>query len=385
LLSAVAFPQSTSVRVGLFANHPPEQIEVTGYAGLRILGDSASGAVTLRAHTGEVEARDAKGHSWRAPVVTLASRGTRWIDLKSPAAGRRTVGVLHVRALNGRLQISNVLPIETYVLGVVQGELGSLHFNPESLKAQIVASRSFVLASRPPAGQAGGRHAADGFDFCDGPHCQVFSGTREINGAFKTAMQETRGQFLSYQGRAIPGYFHDTCGGRTASVSDVWGAPRAPYLCGVADDFCRHARRAQWSFRASRGALRSCLAEAGWIQDAEALDGLRVATFDSSGRADQVCIQAHHSLWVPSAAFRQALLRHFKGEVLPSTLFQISRNGSEFIFAGKGWGHGVGLCQSGAIAMASAGKSYREILSHYYPGTQLDRLPELQLAAIAPD
>jgi stage II sporulation protein D len=164
-------------------------------------------------------------------------------------------------------------------------------------------------------------------------------------------------------------------------VADVWGTGETPYLAGVPDNYCSQGRRAHWSFHAGRAALRACLAEAGWIQDADALDTLRVVTFDRSGRADQVLIQTQHPLWVPASGFRQALLRYFKSEVLPSTLFQVSRSGSEFVFTGRGWGHGVGLCQTGAIGMASKGKSYREILAHYYPGTELDRLPELQFAS----
>jgi stage II sporulation protein D len=110
---------------------------------------------------------------------------------------------------------------------------------------------------------------------------------------------------------------------------------------------------------------------------------VRVATFDSSGRADQVCIQSNHQVWVPANDVRREMIRFFKKEVIPSTFFSVARERSDFIFTGKGWGHGVGLCQWGAIQMAKAGKSYRQILQHYYPGTALDRLPEFRYSQVA--
>jgi stage II sporulation protein D len=371
---SVAFSQSTDVRIGLFNGRTPHEIQITGYSGLRISGRIAHGTVTVVPHGPLVFARDSAGGFWQDNVLTIASRSGRWIDLKADHQWKkRTVGILEIRLRNGGMQVINRLPEETYVLGVVNGELGSLHFNAESMKAQIVASRSFVLASR-------GRHLVEGFDFCDGPHCQVFTGTAEINQAYKEAVEETRGLYLTFAGRPIPGYFHDNCGGRTAAVQDVWGAPAAPYLQSVEDLYCTTASRAHWTYRIKRELLGRCLRTAGWIHGSDALDSLRVAVFDRSGRADQIAIEGNRTFWVPASEFRQALVRAMKTEVLPSTKFLIERDHGDFIFEGRGWGHGVGLCQSGAIAMANAGKNYHEILDHYYPGTRLERLPEAEYA-----
>ncbi len=365
---------NVSIKVRLLAGHKLRSIQLEGYAGLRLSGQRAQGRVTLAADGNSIIWHDEGKLKSTDRLVTAASRGSRWIDIHSPhVEARRTVGWLQITARDGYLCVVDVLPLETYVLGVVDPELGSIHFSPESLKAQIVASRSYVLALR-------GRHAREGYDFCDTPHCQVFTGTAMIRPEFKMAMEESRGLYLSYNGRAIPGFFHDNCGGRTASAEDVWGMRGTPYLRGVDDGgdnaYCRHAPRAHWEFFASRSKLASCFRKEGWLDEHAALDDLRVMTQDSSGRADQVMVQSGKPLWVAAADLRQALIRHFGKEVLPSTVFTIARETGGFRFVGRGWGHGVGLCQWGAIQMAREGKNFKEILVHYYPGTSLDRLPE---------
>jgi stage II sporulation protein D len=369
----VAIPaaaQPTTVRIGLFQGRTPQTIQINGYGGLRVSGRAARGTLTVSCRGNQVVAKDAHGAMWGSASLTVASRGGRFIDVEGDGlAVRRTIGYLQIRLYENRLQIVNVLPIETYVLGVVEPELGSLQFNPESMKAQIVASRSYLLATR-------NRHRSEGFDFCDRPHCQVYGGTHAINQAFKQAMQETRGQFLAYAGKPIPAFFHDNCGGRTASMGDAWHIDNAPYLASVEDDYCKTAPRHHWTYRIDRRILRQALAEAGWIQEFDALSALRVVSFNSSGRADQVCIQTNQPRWVPADEFRQALNRHIGSEVIPSTLFMVKKDQQEFLFVGRGWGHGVGLCQWGAIEMARAGKSYKQILRHFYPGTSFDRLPD---------
>jgi stage II sporulation protein D len=364
--------QSPNVRIGLFNGRPIDKFQIVGYSGLRISGRIAHGVVTVARHGPMVFARDSEGGFWQDQSLTIASRSGRWMDVEIPGQGhKRTVGILEVNTHGKALQVINILSIETYVLGVVNGELGSLQFNPESLKAQIVASRSFVLASR-------GRHAVEGYDFCDGPHCQVFSGTAEINQKYKAAVEETRGLFLTYGGRAIPGYFHDNCGGHTAAIQDVWGSAAVPYLQSVEDGYCLRSPRAHWSFPVDRKRLTQVIRQAGWLPGSDALDTVRVASFDHSGRADQIAIEGNHSVWVSAAAFRQTLSRSFKSEVLPSTFFSIEKTRTGFLMVGRGWGHGVGLCQQGAIQMANTGRSYRQILAHFYPGTSLDRLPDVE-------
>lgn len=367
---------ATTIRVRLLASEVLSTITIEAYGGLRISTDRAQGRVIIRAVGNEVELRDTKSLRIQKPILNIASRAGRWMDIQRPdRKTRRTVGWLQLRANDGKLEIINVLPLETYVLGVVEGELGSLHFNPESLKAQIVASRSYVLGSR-------GRHGKVGFDFCDGPHCQVFGGTASIRSDFKLAMQESRGQYLSFRGKPVPGYFHDNCGGKTAAVEDIWKAQPTGYLQSVSDgedeSICKVSPYSRWTYSAPREDLRICFFEAGWIQNQDALDTLRVIRINSSDRAHQVLIQSNHPRWVSAKEFRKTVNTYYNREVIKSTYFTIDKTKNGFEFEGRGWGHGVGLCQWGAIAMGREGKTYKQILRHYYPGTVLERLTEPQ-------
>jgi stage II sporulation protein D len=373
--SVAAVDWNPSIKVRLLANEPVHSITILGYGGLRISGQRMHGPVTLYVHDQYVVVKDTGGQIFMQDRPTIASRGARWIDLTPPEGGtRRTVGWLSVSVHNGMLQIVNVVPLETYVLGIVKGEMGSVHFNYESLKAQVVASRSYVLATR------GHRHTE--YDFCDGPHCQVFEGTASIIPNFKMAMQSSRGEYLAYHGKPIPAFYHDSCGGKTASIQTVWNESSAvPYLQSVEDNgkvnaYCAESPMAHWTFYASRRDLHECFTAKGWINDYDALDTLRVVVLDDSERARFVLIQTAHPRWLPAIDVRKAVIRHFGKEVLKSTVFTIVREGDGFRFLGRGWGHGVGMCQWGAIEMGKEGKTYREILAHYYPGTTLERLTE---------
>lgn len=371
---------ATTVRVRLLSTENLSRLTLRAYGGLRISSERAQGGVTLVACGGQVDVRDERGLKIIKPVVNLTSRAGRWIEIERPGKPpRKTVGWLQISARNGRLQIVNVLPIETYVLGIVDAELGSLAFNPESLKAQIVASRSYVLASR-------GRHRKESYDFCDRPHCQAFGGTSSIRSDFKAAMEISRGQYLAYKGKPIPAFFHDNCGGLTAFIQDIWPCSASPYLQSVSDGngaqaFCRNAPRAEWSFHATHEKLRDCFLRAGWITPPYALDTLRVIRVNTSSRAHEVLVQSHQPRWIPAKQFRRVINRHFRGEALKSTFFTITKTKDGYDFNGRGWGHGVGLCQWGAIEMAREGYDYKQILEHYYPKTTLQRLPDLLYVA----
>lgn len=376
---AVSVFAPQTVRIRLLSNENLTSLSLQAYGGLRASQQRAFGKITLTVLGNQVHVVDEKDLNFVTPYVNLASRAGRWVDLQRPyKKDTRTVGWLQVTVKDGKLQVVNILPVETYVLGIVEGELGSVNFQPESLKAQIVASRSYVLAKR-------GRHRAQGYDFCDRPHCQMFNGTDSIHQAYKLAMQASRGEYLAFKGKPIPAFYHDNCGGKTASVSDIWTSPQCSYLQSVDDgddevSYCRKAPRANWTFQADRERLRACFYQEGWIPTMEALSALRVIRINGSDRAHQVLVQSSQPRWVSANEFRRVVNRYFGSEVLKSTYFSIAHEKGQFVFSGRGWGHGVGMCQAGAIEMGNQGFSYRDILAHYYPGTKVERLPEPMLA-----
>ena len=310
---------------------------------------------------------------WSAKA-TIRSIENNEILVETANDHRRIEGVLTVSVRPNSLQVINRMPTEVYILGVIEPELGSLNFPVDSLRAQIIACRTYTMAMR-------GRHASQGYDFCDGPHCQTFRGIDRIQPSLVVANAAVHGQYLSYGGRPIPAFYHDNCGGMTAAADQVWPMASRPYLKAVKDGnaedvYCRYAPRARWTFQADYPSLRKILIREGLLARRKPLYNIRIVRTDVSGRAQVIGLYSDRQLIrLPANSFRRLLNRSYGSEVLPSTLFTVSREGQRFIVAGRGWGHGVGLCQWGAIEMAREGKNYRQILQHYFPGTTLEEIP----------
>jgi len=291
-----------------------------------------------------------------------------------------TRGSLHIRVIEGgELQIVNHILLEEYLVGVVGPELGSLNENPESLKAQIVASRSYVLAMK-------GRHEAEGYDFCDQPHCQVYGGLKGIPSAIWKMLATVRGEYVAYEGAPIPAFFHDTCGGVTADPQEVWKIDPKPYLKphkdGSPQAHCRFSPHSRWTVTLSEEDLKDFLRKQGWLKGRDALISFKVIRSDHSGRAQQIIVQGNQQKWIPARVFVDTFNRSQKQYELRSTFFQVIRLDDDYHFIGRGWGHGVGLCQWGAMQLAKEGKSYRQILATYFPGTEVETLSQPALAQL---
>jgi len=165
---------------------------------------------------------------------------------------------------------------------------------------------------------------------------------------------------LFYGGAPLAAYFHSTCGGHTSSVGAVFGEKEVPPLCGVGCDWCRDSPYYRWKVQIQRSELVRKLAPWGLVY----LDSIRPLDVDEGGRPRVLLLNGTKQ--VKASEFRRAV----GPERIRSMAFTAARRGRAFEFAGRGWGHGVGLCQWGARGMALAGKSWREILAHYYPGAE---------------
>jgi stage II sporulation protein D len=226
--------------------------------------------------------------------------------------------------------------------------------------------------------ERGGRHNHSGYEFCDGPHCQVFKSIpHDGDVALEQALASVRGVYLSYHGRPIAAFYHHSCGGVTSRVEDVWPMAPEPYLVAVPESpnsSCRLGDSSKWSFAQSRKSLASCFRKAKWLNAQEALDTIKVVRNDPSGRAKVIMIQGNRTLLIPVGKLRNVINQYYGTEVLRSAMFTITRVNDQFVFKGRGWGHGVGLCQEGAMWMARHGKTYQEILNHYFPQTKFSHL-----------
>ena len=270
-------------------------------------------------------------------------------------------GVIEIkRNARGRYRIINELDLEDYVRSVVGEEMGS-KWPIEALKAQAVLARTYAMYRKSC------RCAVD-YDLCATVNSQVFTGGAKEKEGPALAARETEGKILTYDGAPIEAVYHSTCGGLTEDACNVWDA-KYPYLKSRECNYCKDSPYYKWKKRITIPELDESLVEAGYMING--LKSIKVLERSPSERIMKLrLIGESGSVVLKGVDFRKAV----GYSKLPSTAFETHREGDNFVFLGKGSGHGVGLCQFGAKGMAEDGKSYQEILQYYYPGVTLSRL-----------
>ncbi|HET9438675.1 MAG TPA: SpoIID/LytB domain-containing protein [Longimicrobiales bacterium] len=293
------------------------------------------------------------------------------------------------RAGNDRVTLINVLDMERYLIGVVPFEIGRPSGALEAIKAQAIAARTYAI------GGMGSRNAL-GFDFYATVADQVYGGASGEDSMVSRAVLETRGEIITHQGEPIIAYYSSTCGGRTAAVSEVWPWRNGkPYLQSRSDmmpdgqtAYCGTSNRYRWNVTWSGDSLRHVLeqtlgtrAKNPQLRIAR-IDDVRITGTTPSGRAEAVNISADGVTHrIPADSIRWILRPDVNRSLNSSLLFDLrALAGAEgqpvgrLEVSGGGWGHGVGMCQVGAIGRARAGQNYREILSAYYTDVEITRL-----------
>lgn len=340
------------------AAHGGEQIRVA-------VADDIS-SVTLKASEG-LRGQGATGQT--RLVISSGSIGVHPVKMSSRGVyiqmnGKSYRGGIEIRKKqNGMLLVVNELDIEDYLKGVVAAEVPH-DWNPETLKAQAIASRTYALYQKKTAGSRA-YHILATVD------SQVYSGRSAEHGATAAALRETEGIVVTYRGDLIPAYYHASCGGHTESAFDLWGID-APYLQGVDCECQEISRYGLWEKRIKTNLVSSALNKLG-----HRVTGISHISIDGTtpaGRVRQVAIRhAGGVASVPAEKFRSAV----GYALVPSIFFETEMSGDEIVLSGRGLGHGVGLCQWGAEEMAQRGLDHRAILQHYYPGTRLHKRGKL--------
>ncbi len=255
-------------------------------------------------------------------------------------------GDLHCYREFGSLLLINICDIESYIAGVVRAEGGSGK-NIGYCKAQAVIARTYMYRYFD-------KHVLDRFNLCDNTHCQVFSGISSDTMIIRAAL-ETKGQvILTSDSTLIIAAFHSNCGGETSPSEDVWLTSQ-PYLRKVTDPFCTGSRNANWRTAMSIEEWRDYLEKMGYKGD----EG-NPSVLSLSQKVRQTDFKAG-DFSIPLRQIRTDLK-------LRSTFFSFTATGDSIIFSGRGYGHGVGLCQEGAMMMALKGFDYRQIINFYYSG-----------------
>jgi stage II sporulation protein D (peptidoglycan lytic transglycosylase) len=275
--------------------------------------------------------------------------------------GRRIYrGVLVVtRTDDGLLSPVLEVDLETYVGGVVAGEMPAA-FGAAALEAQVVAARTYALDCELS-------RRDEPWHLTDDTRSQMFVGLPMGAGAdrFVAAVRATRGVVVMYDSRIFRAYYHSTCGGRTVGADEVFGGVAYPPLSGAECGTCDASPRRTWEVTVPAAKLAAASGVTGMISR------VTVATRTPSTRAATLTIAAAKTRTMSAAAVRRAL----RDPALPSTwIEEIQPVAGGFRFRGRGYGHGVGLCQYGAAGRAARGWSARDILRDYYPGATVSRI-----------
>lgn len=303
--------------------------------------------------------------------------------------GRRYRGALEIVATPGGATVVNVVPLESYLKGVLPAEIGGKS-PPAAQKAQAAVARSYAIATR-------GKHAKAGYDLCDGTCCQVYRGFDVETAEAREAVDATRGAILHFSGAPFTPFYHASCGGRTATPEEAWAGGRPnPALSSVKCSVCAKGAP-RWTYKIDARTLAKKLTAGGYrLQQVRRIE---VLNRSGSGRIDALMIFGRGESVIVSGF---ALRRILGAEAVKSTRFDVevggdgggdageggdsigrviartigrvirgSRSALTVTFRGRGYGHGVGLCQEGAIGLAKAGRSWKTILKTYFPGSRL--------------
>lgn len=294
-----------------------------------------------------------------------------------PGATSRSASIrIRVQVREGGALVVRSVPLEEYVAATIVSEVDPPDADPgvaeRMYEVQAVISRTYVLAQR-------GRHERDGFDVCATTHCQLYEPARlrasKWADAARAAAARTSGDVLWFANAPARAVFHSDCGGRTSSAAAVWGGAAPAYLAGERDGGPAADAHTEWTFDVRKPAIRDALNADARTRIGNMLDHIQVSARDAAGRAERVTIKGTRTVVVRGEVLRDALTRAFGVKSIRSTLFTVTRTREGFAFAGRGFGHGVGLCQAGAFARLKAGASPEAVLRFYYPGTRIAHDP----------
>lgn len=384
---------------------PPVRVALATAAAAVELESSGGWRLEDPTGRGGVLARGARGERWRVErrerrlrVVRADGLASAWRDgalVARPIGADGTVGV-DGRSYRGELLlvptdsgvlVVNRLPLEEYLRGVVPLEIGPDRRSDEraAVEAQAVAARSYAVARLRGTSKLP-------YDLGATVNDQVYGGAGAERAVSDAAVRATAGLVLLAGGRVVTAPYHSSCGGSTAEPQEVWQSGPEPHLKRVSDripgtsrSYCDIAPEAAWSRTLEQDALRRAVdrylpayaaVPAGGVG---AVRELRVEQVTPSGRVGTLALVTERGVFRLNGNQIRYVLRDPSGGILRSTYFTVRRttpvrrgeSAPVAIIDGRGNGHGVGMCQWGAIGRARAGQDFRAILSAYYPGTSV--------------
>lgn len=319
-------------------------------------------------------------------------------------------GISVIFSPNSNFTVVNIVPIDDYLYGVLPKEMnGKWHI--EALKAQAVAARNFALVNID-------KHKKYGYDLCATANCQVYGGIDIEELGSNLAVDLTKGNVLVYEDKLVATYFHSNSGGRTESSENIWSG-KIPYLRGVLDEYSMFQPNYTWEKSYSAVAAAGILSKAGYsvgtlkdirinsvsennrVQSVSFIGSTRTVTLEKEKIRAVFGYSSIKSIWYTIDKGGNLALRSgsnistrpasnisvltkdgvktidatsvnvYDGNTTSKVYVSKSSPGDVFVFRGFGYGHGLGMSQYGAKIMAEKGFLYKEILTHYFSGTEL--------------
>ncbi len=348
--------------------------------------------------------------------VTITNANLLWFDFEANGVTVHSIpdeqGVLRTMKLNGNLIVTpdsqahlalvQAASVETVLRGIVPAEI--FPTAPQAaLEAQAIAARTTLIS------QVGSRHQADPYHLCNKQHCQVYQGLGAATRATDKAIEATRGRVLFSGDSLVRAYYSAHCGGSSATANETWGLPDQSYLQAKTDDadhepspqtdaemrrfiaetpshseaFCAKPssgekqfssfKHAHWDVTVTSEEIKKRLKAQGVTM--HRIENIEILKRGPSGRVTQMRIIGDGKVYLIE---RELPIRRFFGG-LKSAFFvmdmtKTKQGVSSLTFHGAGFGHGVGLCQTGAIGMAQQNYTSEQILEHYYPSTHIEKL-----------
>ncbi|MCK9557149.1 MAG: SpoIID/LytB domain-containing protein [Candidatus Cloacimonetes bacterium] len=328
--------------------------------------------------------QDGKESYFESPLNIQSSK-EMWLN------GLPYEGEFVLKIRSGKLVLNQILPIEEYIAGVIPNEIGS-NSPLEALKAQAVAARTHAVSLL-----LNNRHSADGYDLCNTTHCQVYKGKHLRNEIIEEAVVQSAGEIIVSDQHIADATYHSSCGGKTDSSQDIWKGAYIPHLGGstcipAAEelDLSQERDLTAWisskvdssgmsSWEVSSMVWQRSISKAKVAANTglDSIKSIEILNRGHSGRILKLRITGDRSIVLDGEyKIRQAF------GMLPSSMFVFKGAtgskayypGNSITIMGRGSGHGVGMCQVGALRKARRGEDYTSILQCYYPGTEIKNI-----------
>ncbi len=276
------------------------------------------------------------------------------LDKSTP---RRYDDNLHISSKHNQLFLINNIDMENYIAGVVQAETWGATTNVEFFKVQAICVRNYIVKNM-------NKHSRDGFQLCDQVHCQAYKGRANQDEIIQGAYNSKGEIIVNEEDEIIETLFHANSGGETVNSEDVWSRPFS-HLVGKIDSFSVDQKAYRWErFIKQR--------EWGWYFKGNGVDIKNDSVKHELINFSQEEGRKKEMLGIPLVQIR-------KDFNLRSTFFSCQEWGSEVKLVGRGYGHGVGMSQEGAIKMCDEGYEYWQVIEFYYTGARIKRIEDINL------